>query len=98
MKKSTDEKNMNNEDILPEYDFTTAVKGKHYRPLHKGFSVHIHQTDGTTTVKQYKEVEGVIILDSDVRPYFPDSKAVNKALRQLIALLGEISSREEKSA
>ena len=89
---------MNNEDILPEYDFTKAVKGKHYRPLHKGFSVHIHQTDGTTTVKQYKEVEGVIILDSDVRPYFTDSKAVNKALRQLIALLGEISSREEKSA
>jgi hypothetical protein len=93
----TDKKNMDNGDILPEYDFTKAVKGKHYRPLHEGFSVHIHQTDGTTTVKRYKEAEGVIILDSDVRPYFPDSKAVNNALRHLIALVGEISSREEKT-
>ena len=97
MKKSAVKDKMDSNDMLPEYDFTKAVKGKYYQPLHEGFSVHIHQTDGTTTVKRYKDAEGVIILDSDVRLYFPDSKAVNNALRHLISLVGEIFFREEKA-
>jgi hypothetical protein len=88
---------MDSEDMLLKYDCTKAVKEKHYQPLHEGFSVHIHQTDGTTTVKRYKEAEGVVILDSEVRLYFQDSKAVNNALRHLIALVCEIFFREEKA-
>jgi hypothetical protein len=87
--------------IVPATYFIDILNGLYLRnlgqPLHEGFSVHIHQTDGTTTVKRYKEAEGVIILDSDVRLYFQDSKAVNNALRHLIALVGEIFFREEKA-
>jgi hypothetical protein len=34
--------------------------------------------------KQYQEGTNVILLDSDVMKVFPDSEAVNKALRSLI--------------
>lgn len=34
--------------------------------------------------KQYKEGTNVILLDADVMKVFPDSEAVNKALRSLI--------------
>lgn len=33
---------------------------------------------------QYKEGTNVVLLDSDVMEVFPDSEAVNKALRSLI--------------
>jgi len=53
------------DDMLPEYDFTGAVRGKHYMPLHKGYSVTIHKEDGSTVVEYYKLVNGAIVrLDS----------------------------------
>ena len=35
----------------------------------------------------YQLEKGAVILDPDVREYFPDAKAVNAALRSLIALI-----------
>jgi len=81
------------DDMLPEYDLRGAVRGKAYLPLHKGYSVTIHKEDGSTVVEHYKLIDGAIMLQPDVRAYFPDSDAVNKALRSLINLMSQIPDK-----
>jgi hypothetical protein len=75
------------DDMRAEYDFTGGVRGKHYKARRNGYTVKIHQADGTTVVQHYKIEEGAVMLDPDVREYCPDSDAVNDALRSLIALI-----------
>jgi hypothetical protein len=84
--------------MRPEYDFRGAVRGKHYKPLHKGYTVHIHKADGTTVVKHFKLEDGTVMLEPDVRAYFPDSEAVNTALRSLIALMAQMPSKKKHAA
>ena len=74
-------------DMLPEYDFTQGVRGKHYRAYQRGHTVKIRKTDGTTVVQHFKLEEGAVVLAPDVREYFPDSDTVNQALRTLIRLI-----------
>lgn len=81
------------DNMLPEYDLRGAVRGEFYRPLHKGYTVHVQKSDGTTEVRRYKLIEGAVILQPDVRAYFPDSDAVNKALRSLIELTMQLSAK-----
>jgi len=75
------------DDMRAEYDFSGAVRGKFYKPLRKGYSVHIRQSNGATVVKQMTVKENTVVLEPDVQRYFPDSKSVNHALRCLIPLL-----------
>ncbi len=75
-------------DMRPEYDFTGGGRGKHYKALQVGYTVKIHRADGTTLVKRF-ESKGAVVLAPDVQPYFPNSKAVNRALRSLIAIIPE---------
>ncbi len=75
------------DEMLPEYDFSNGVRGKHYQAYRQGHRVIIHKIDGTTVIEEFSLPEGVILLDPEVRAYFPDSEAVNKALRGLIALI-----------
>ncbi|NUO82411.1 hypothetical protein HUU05_20240 [candidate division KSB1 bacterium] len=77
---------MEDDDLRAEYDFRGGVRGRHYRPLEKGYVIYIHQPDGTTVVKHMKLEKGMVRLHPDVHKYFPDSEAVNSALRSLIAL------------
>ncbi len=70
-----------------EYDFTGGVRGKHYRAMQGGYTITIHKADGTTLVKEVKPAEGAVILEPDVRKYFPDSDSVNVTLRSLIRLI-----------
>jgi hypothetical protein len=74
-------------DMLPEYDFTGGVRGKHHHAYRQGHTVRIHQTDGSTNVQSFKPEEGAVVLDPDVQRYFPDSESVNHALRTLIKLI-----------
>ena len=74
-------------DMLPEYDFSKAERGKFYKPLNKGYSTHVHQADGTTVINRYTLAEGTVLLEPDVRAIFPDSESVNTALRSLIELM-----------
>ncbi len=74
------------DDMRPEYDFHGAVRGKHYKPLHQGYTVHIERPDGTIVVEQYRLPDGIVMIQPDIRSYFPDSEAVNQALRLLINL------------
>jgi hypothetical protein len=74
-------------DMRAEYDFTGGVRGKHYRAMQAGHTITIHNPDGTTVVKDVTPKKGAVALEPDVSAYFPDSEAVNKALRCLIPLL-----------
>ena len=50
-------------DLLPEYDFRKADRGKYY--------------------EQFRRSSNVVVLDPDVAKAFPNSEAVNQALRTL---------------
>lgn len=75
--------------MLPEYDFSKGVRGKHHRAYQQGYQVTVHKPDGTTEVRDFALPEGAIVLDADVRVYFPDSETVNRTLRELIHLIPE---------
>ena len=74
-------------DMRNEYDFKGGVRGKHYRAMQAGYTITIHNADGTTLVKDVMPKEGAIVLEPDIQAYFPDSKSVNRTLRCLIPLL-----------
>jgi hypothetical protein len=80
-------KPQDNDEVLPEYDFSSGTRGKHSREYQRGHTVKIHKTNGTTVVQHYKLEEGAVVLAPDVREYFSDSDSVNKALRTLIGLI-----------
>jgi hypothetical protein len=76
--------NSKNTDMRDEYDFSGGVRGKHYKAYRKGHTVYIHKDDGSTSVQYFKQKDGSVMLDPDVKARFPDSESVNKALRSLI--------------
>jgi len=80
-----------------EYDFRNmpgGTKGKYYRAYREGHTVKVHQEDGSIDVRHFTLEYGAVMIEPDVRKYFPDPDAVNRALRCLIPLL----SKEKKSA
>ena len=76
--------------MLPEYDFSKGILGKHHKTYRKGNTVKIHKTDGTTIVQHFKLEYGAVMLEPDVRAYFSDSESVNSVLRSLITLVTPI--------
>ena len=89
------------DDIRPEYNFSGGVRGKHYKVLREeGYIVRIYNDDGTVTEHRVAG-ERTVILEPDVADkehpadeehpweYFPNSQAVNQALRTLISLVPE---------
>ena len=74
---------MNNKEMLDEYDFSSkkGIRGKYHLAYKEGHSVKIF--DGEKIVSD----EYFATIEADVRKFFPDSKAVNKALRSLIKLI-----------
>lgn len=75
------------DEMLPEYDFSQGVRGKHFREYQQGYTVIITHSDGTQTVEQAIPNPDAIVLDPDLRRYFPDSAAVNRTLRTLLTIL-----------
>ena len=96
-KDSSEQGNAEKSDMRPEYDFTGGVRGKHYKALRQGYTVKVHQSDGATLVQHFKLEEGTVVLEPDVRKYFPDSEAVNTALRCLIPLMATKRGAKAKS-
>lgn len=88
--KTTKTKKKKGDSMRAEYDFSKAERGKFHRALDKGYTVHIKQNDDTEVVKHYIFAEGTVLLEPDVREYFPDSRSVNEALRSLIQLMEQI--------
>ena len=64
--------NEDQDELLEEYDFSGAVRGKY--------------------AKRYAEGTNVVVLEPDVAEIFPDSEAVNQALREFITLRGRKQS------
>jgi hypothetical protein len=85
------------DDILPEYDFRRGVRGKHAESYRQGHTVQIHREDGTTEVHYFTLADGAVMLEPDVQEYFPDSQAVNRALRTLIELVSEKGRRRRRN-
>lgn len=73
----------NDDMMLPEYDLRgrKGVRGKFHNAYSKGHTVRV--TDGKKLVSD----KYFAAIESDVREYYPDSKAINRALRKLIALV-----------
>jgi hypothetical protein len=90
MKKVKTEKPITVEDMRPEYDFSTmkgGVRGKYCKAYREGHKVIVHKEDGTDTIQYFKLEDGAVMVEPDVRKYFPTSEAVNMALRALIELI-----------
>ena len=91
---------VDNNNIHPEYNFTKmagGVRGKYYKAYRAGHTVKIHKEDGTTLVQHFKLEDGAVMLEPDIRKYFPDSETVNTALRCLIPLLPKKSRSEVRN-
>lgn len=71
-------------EMLPEYDFSQGVRGKHTAAYRQGYSVTVTHPDGSQEVRKYEPSEDAVVLDSDVARFFPTAEAVNEALRFLI--------------
>ncbi len=82
------------DEMRAEYDFSKAKRGKFYRPLDKGYTVHVHKDDGAEVINHYMLAEGTVLLAPDVFEYFPDSESVNEALRSLIQLAEKVPARK----
>ena len=72
--------------LRDDYDFSNGVRGKYRHFSDQPRTFRIRQPDGSVVEKT---VEAPVTLDPDVRRYFPDSEAVNRALRGLIELIPE---------
>ncbi|TAE61751.1 MAG: hypothetical protein EAZ87_00835 [Nostocales cyanobacterium] len=82
------------DELKEEYDLSqlkNPVRGKYHQKYKSGYSVTIHHEDGTTTVENFPKQDDVIVLDPDVKQYFPNSEAVNSTLRSLIKLIPQKS-------
>src|SRR5436305_15062368 len=75
------------DEMRPEYDFRGGVRGKHYQAYRRGPTVTIHKTDGSKVVQPFTLEDGAVLVEPDVRAYFPDSESANSALRCIIPLL-----------
>jgi len=94
MKKKNNQ--LKDDDMLPEYDFKgrQGVRGKYAKALEHGYSIRLINEDGTVTVKQFVAREDTVVLDPDVKAYFPDSESVNHVLRSLIELIPERGGKQ----
>lgn len=85
------------QEMHAEYDFSGDVRGKHAAAYHQGHTVTIHKKDGTTVVQNFKLDEGAVILEPDVREYFPNAESVNNALRTLIAIAPKTRKKPKRT-
>ncbi len=70
-----------------EYNFKGDNRGKHYKAYQEGHKVHIFREDGSESVHYFTRKEGSVMLDPDLKSYFPDDESVNRALRSLVKTL-----------
>lgn len=75
------------QEMADEYDFSSGVKGKHAQSYQRGYIIEVTKADGSIETRALTLPEGAVVLDPDVRAYFPDSQSVNQALRGLIHLI-----------
>jgi len=72
-------------EMAEQYDFSKGVRGKHVRAYRAGHSVKVTRDDGTIEERHFSLADGAVMIDPDLKKHFPDSDAVNKALRSIVA-------------
>lgn len=77
-----------------EYDLSGAVRGRHAVRYAEGVDVTI--TDEPMRTNGSLEAE-IVRLDADVRAVFPNSRAVNEALRVLMQDAGKMQELRKAS-
>ena len=91
MKKDKAPQDVEPDTLRPEYDIAQLVqvgeRGKYHKALRKRYTRVVQHKDGAEEITHFRPLPGTVHLDPDVRAYFPDSEAVNTALRGLIALI-----------
>ena len=77
-----------NEGMRSEYDFSgkKGVRGKYAKTLKNGYSVRKYNGQKLVSDNYYASIA------PDVHAVFPDSRAINSALRKLIKLVPQKSS------
>ncbi len=78
--------------LRDDSDFSNGVRGKYRHLRSQPYTIKIRHPDGSVTEEI---IEATIDLDPDVRSYFPDSEAVNRALRGLIELIPEKQGKRQ---
>ena len=68
-------------------DFSGGVRGKHCAEYRRGHTVKVRQDDGTITVQKFVPDSDAVVIDRDVRDYFPDAASINNALRAIIGII-----------
>jgi len=97
MKNSSNKRKKKVGEMRVEYDFSSGVRGKHVDKYQEGHTVTIHKKDSTTIVQNFKLEKGIVVLEPDVREYFPDSESVNNALRALISIAPKAHKKLNKT-
>jgi hypothetical protein len=96
----TKEKERKEQEMLDEYDFSQmpgGVRGKYYKKMQGNYTIEVREEDGSLTVHHYCPPEGSVVLDADLRLYFPDSESVNQTLRALVTLLSRLGVQPASS-
>lgn len=73
------ETQIDNDEMLPEYDFSGGVRGKYYEAYKQA------QNISQNTIN-------TIVLDPDVASVFRDSASVNEALRMLLKIASSMKT------
>ena len=92
-KSSPEEQPQTVREMAAEYDFRAGVRGKHHKSYRSGHTVRVQRADGTVAEQRFTLEDGAVMLEPDVRQYFPDSESVNTALRSIIKLIPKRRAR-----
>ena len=87
--------------LRPEYDLSklkqVGERGRHAKRTRQGYTTEVTHGDGSKTITHYQVHPESVVVDRDVRAYFPNSEAVNHALRGLIALIPKKKVARQKA-
>ena len=98
MKKATSKKRIAEDDeMLPHYDFSNAKRNHFAKRFKDGAFIRI-LSEGKVVQTKFIYPKGVVVLDDDLKKLFPDSSAVNNALRNLVEASKSIEKPKRKAA
>ena len=85
--KNPSSREVQDDEMRAEYDFSSGERGKYAAKLKEhGYTIRTYRSDGTYTERTVLG-EKMVVLEPDVWEFFPDSEAVNKALREIISVM-----------
>jgi hypothetical protein len=81
-------------DLLPEYDFSKGIRGKHRKQFENGVAITIFSPNSKSVDKARAKGITLVAIEPDVSAVFADANSVNAALRHIIAAMPRPKSRK----